>query len=98
MSGGVLEWTDEMTTIKLDTHGSEPRLITIAMSCVVGAEEIAAQATYQRLGMRRQAVVRSLVGSWSRSLFSRAAAYGRGADDICRDSALGDPESDQRAL
>lgn len=38
MSGGVLEWTDEMTTIKLDTHGSEPRLITItiAMSCVVG--------------------------------------------------------------
>ena len=40
--GEVLEWSDEMTTIKIDTRGDEPKLITIAMACVVGAEEIAA--------------------------------------------------------
>ena len=40
--GEVLEWSDEMTTIEIDTLGDDPRLITIAMSCVVGAEEIAA--------------------------------------------------------
>ena len=40
--GEVLEWSDEMTTIRIDTRGDEPKLITIAMACVVGAEEIAA--------------------------------------------------------
>lgn len=40
--GTVLEWTDDHAVIELDTHGSDPSVVTVAMSCVVGAEEIAA--------------------------------------------------------
>ncbi len=40
--GEVLEWGPDAVSIQIETHGPDPALITVALACLVGAEELVA--------------------------------------------------------
>ena len=40
--GEVLEWGPEAISLEIDTRGPEPVRITVALACLVGAEELVA--------------------------------------------------------
>ena len=40
--GEVLEWGPDAVSIQIDTRGPDPVQITVALACLVGAEELVA--------------------------------------------------------
>jgi hypothetical protein len=38
--GEVLEWGPDAVSIQIETHGPNPVQITVALACLVGAEEL----------------------------------------------------------